>query len=226
MKNFSFFSFFLRRKKDRKVERKKEKLSTSQSPNLSHLSQMKDLILVGIQGSGKGTQAKILAQNKGYQIFETGGALRAIGKEDSDLGRQVKEITTRGDLVPNEIVMEIVRDFVNNKAEKSKPIIFDGIPRSEEQRQSLEVLLEDLGRDFEVLHVVLSEDEAFSRVMKRAEIEGRADDNPEAIRKRIQNFYKFTQPLLEPWNKMGKVTDIDGDQPIEKVTAEIAEKLG
>ena len=153
---------------------------------------MKSLILIGPQGSGKGTQAKLLAAEFGYTIFETGGVLRQIAKEDSELGKQVKEITTRGDLVPNEIVMEIVRDFVNNKADKTQPIIFDGIPRSEEQRQSLETLLADLDRDFQVLHVVLTEDEVFSRLMKRAEIEGRADDNPDAIRKRIQNFYEFT----------------------------------
>lgn len=186
---------------------------------------MKDLILVGIQGSGKGTQAKILAEKHGYQIFETGGALRTIASEDSDLGRQVKEITTRGDLVPNEIVMDIVRDFVNNKADKTKPVIFDGIPRSEEQRQSLEALLADLGRDFQVLHITLSEDEAFARLMKRAEIEGRADDNPESIRKRIQNFYDFTQPLLAPWAEAGRVIEIDGDQSIDAVTTEIDEKL-
>ena len=71
------------------------------------------IIILGPQGSGKGTQAKILAQKHGYQIFETGGALRAIAKEDSELGRKVLEITQRGDLVPNEIVMDIVEDFLS-----------------------------------------------------------------------------------------------------------------
>lgn len=186
---------------------------------------MKDLILIGIQGSGKGTQAKILAKSQGYQIFETGGALRSIAAEDSELGKQVKEITTRGDLVPNEIVMEIVKDFVNHKADKTKPIIFDGIPRSEEQRQSLEKLLAELKRDFQVLHITLSEEEAFNRLIKRAEIEGRADDNPEAIKKRIQNFYDFTSPLLSPWTAQGKVIEINGDQAIEKVTENISQTL-
>jgi adenylate kinase len=74
---------------------------------------MNDLILVGIQGSGKGTQARILAEKFGYQIFETGGELRVMAKEESELGKKVKEITERGDLVPNEIVMEIVENFLN-----------------------------------------------------------------------------------------------------------------
>ena len=103
---------------------------------------MIDLILVGIQGSGKGTQGKLLAEKFGYKIFETGGALRAIAKEDSALGHKVKEITERGDLVPNEIVMEIVEHFFAGISSEV-PVIFDGIPRSEEQRQSLENLLQE-----------------------------------------------------------------------------------
>jgi len=194
--------------------------SLRKETNKTH-NAMKDLIFIGIQGSGKGTQAKILAEKKGYQIFETGGALRAIAKEDSALGKDVKEITTRGDLVPNEIVMDIVRDFVNTKADPLKPIIFDGIPRSEEQRKSLENLLSELQRDFQVIHVLLSDEEAYNRIMKRADIEGREDDNPEAIKKRITNFYEFTKPLLKPWKEAGKVIEIDGDETIEVVAENI-----
>lgn len=185
---------------------------------------MKDVILVGIQGSGKGTQAKILAEKKGFQIFETGGVLRKLAAEDSDLGRQVKAITTRGDLVSNELVMEIVENFVEN-LEGDTPVIFDGIPRSIEQRDSLEKLLQKIGRDFQVLEVTLDDEVAFQRLMKRAEIEGRADDNPEAIKKRIQNFYDFTEPLLAKWREEKRVISINGDQSIEEVQTEISIKL-
>ncbi len=185
---------------------------------------MKDLILVGIQGSGKGTQAKILAKKHGYQIFETGGALRGIAAEDSELGRQVKEITTRGDLVSNEIVMAIVADFIA-KLDGSSPVIFDGIPRSEEQRVSLETLLENKGRSFEVLAVELSEKEAFKRMFKRAELEGRADDNETSMKKRIANFYEFTAPMLETWRKAGKLIQICGEHSIEEVSEKIGKVL-
>ncbi|MBI4231908.1 nucleoside monophosphate kinase, partial [Candidatus Peregrinibacteria bacterium] len=84
-----------------------------------------DLILFGIQGSGKGTQGKILAERYGLKIFETGGALRALAQEDSELARKVKSIIEAGHLVPNEVVMEIVEDFMN-KQEASSPILFDG----------------------------------------------------------------------------------------------------
>lgn len=206
-----------------------------------------DLILVGKQGSGKGTQAKILAEKHGFEIFETGGALRAIAKEDSELGREVKEITTRGDLVSNEIVMAIVADFLE-KMEKAAPVIFDGIPRSDEQRASLEELLKSKGRDFRALEIKLSNEEALKRLTIRAncnkcganfgstddlcpecgstDISRRADDNVEAITKRLENFDKYTLPLLETWKKVNKLVSVDGEQSIEKVTEDMLEQLG
>ncbi len=186
---------------------------------------MTDLILVGIQGSGKGTQGKILAEKFGYKIFETGGALRKIAKEDSDLGRKVKEITERGDLVPNEIVMEIVEHFFSQISPEIA-VIFDGIPRSEEQRISLEKLLVQHNREFKALEVCLSDEEAVARLLKRAELEGRADDNLETIQKRISNFYNFTQPLLDAWKTSGKLISTDGGLPIEEAQKDIIEKLG
>ena len=208
---------------------------------------MTDLILIGKQGSGKGTQAKILAEKFGFRIFETGGALRAIAKEDSGLGREVLAITTRGDLVPNEVVMKIVSDFLS-KLEGDVSVIFDGIPRSEEQRLSLEKLLQEQGRDFRALEVRLSDEEAIVRLSIRAHCEDcganfgssedvcpkcgsknisrRADDTPEAISKRLDNFEKFTAPLLSVWKSQGKLVSVNGEQNIDIVTQEMLEKLG
>lgn len=208
---------------------------------------MTDLILVGKQGSGKGTQAKILAEKFGFNIFETGGALRSIAKEDSALGREVLAITTRGDLVPNGVVMEIVSDFLE-KLKGVSPVIFDGIPRSDEQRISLEKLLSEKGREFRALEVRLSNKEALARLSIRAQcgdcgvnfgsmedvcpqcgstnISRRADDTPAAISKRLENFEKFTAPLLSVWDTEGKLISVDGEQDIDLVTAEVLEKLG
>lgn len=208
---------------------------------------MTDLILVGKQGSGKGTQAKILAEKFGFKIFETGGALRAIAKEDSELGREVLAITTRGDLVPNEVVMKIVSDFLA-KLEGDAPVIFDGIPRSDEQRVSLEELLSEKGREFRALEVRLSNEEALARLSIRAQcgdcganfgskedvcpkcgstnVSRRADDTPEAISKRLENFEKFTAPLLSVWKECGKLISVDGEQDIHLVTIEMLGQLG
>ena len=207
---------------------------------------MTDLILIGKQGSGKGTQAKILAKRFGFEIFETGGALRAIAKEDSELGREVLAITTRGDLVPNEVVMKIVSDFLQ-KLTGDAPVIFDGIPRSEEQRVSLEKLITEKGRAFRGLEVRLSNEEALGRLSIRAQcgdcgenfgsvedvcpkcgsvnVSRRADDNPESISKRLDNFDKFTAPLLSVWKDQGKLVSVNGEQDVDLVTEEMLEKL-
>lgn len=185
---------------------------------------MQDLILIGRQGSGKGTQGKILAEKYGYQIFETGAALRLMAQQDTDLGREVKAITGRGDLVPNEIVMQIVRSFLSELA-ASTPVIFDGIPRSEIQRASLEAELEAAGRDWTALEIRISNEEAVHRLLKRAEIEGRADDNITAISKRLSNFEEHTQPILDNWAKRDLLVAIDGKASIEDVHEAVVQAL-
>ncbi len=208
---------------------------------------MTDLILVGKQGCGKGTQAKILAEKYGYKIFETGGALRAIAKEDSALGREVLDITTRGDLVPNEVVMRLVEDFIK-KIDGVSPVIFDGVPRSEEQRITLEALLKEMNREFRALEISISDKEGVARLSIRAKCEDcganfgskddvcpdcdstnisrRADDNPESIMNRLRVYAEKTEPLLAEWEKQGRLVSVNGEQGVEKVTQEMIEKLG
>jgi adenylate kinase len=185
---------------------------------------MQDIILIGRQGSGKGTQGKILAEKFGYHIFETGSALREMAGHDSELGRQVKEITGRGDLVSNEIVMAIVREFLAELS-STTPVIFDGIPRSEVQRESLELELEKAGRDWKALEIRISNEEAVHRLLKRAEIEGRADDNITAIQKRLENFENHTQPILDIWAERDLLVAINGNADIDDVHAAVVSAL-
>lgn len=181
----------------------------------------KDIILIGKQGSGKGTQSKLLVQDYSYEIFETGGALRAIASSGSDLGKKVLEITQRGDLVSNEIVMDIVEDFLKNISSDT-PVIFDGIPRSEEQRVSLEALLNKYNREFVVVELTLHNEIAIERMLGR----GRQDDTPEAIKKRLENFDAYTAPLIDVWRKQDKVLTIDGDLNVEEGQKQLREVLG
>jgi len=183
---------------------------------------MKDIILVGPQGSGKGTQGRILAQKFGYKIFETGAELRNISKENSILGKKVKNIVEAGELVPNEIVMEIVANFCD-KLDSGTPVIFDGIPRSDIQKQTLEKLLQEKNRDFFVLNIGLSINSSTKRLLRRAKIENRADDTEEVINKRLENFKKYTKPLLEQWEKEKKLVSVDGEKSIEDVSEKILE---
>lgn len=206
-----------------------------------------DYILFGIQGSGKGTQGKILAAKISAAYFETGGELRRLARENSPLSQKVKTIIEAGRLVPNEVVMEIVENFVKTSASNNTPIIFDGIPRNKQQNDSLEALLKKLGRQYKGIYFELSREEAENRLLKRricqkckevypafyknekcekcgGDLVSRADDNTESIRTRLDIFYKETLPVIEDWKKRGKMLQINAAPPIEEITKELLSK--
>ncbi|PIQ78239.1 adenylate kinase [Candidatus Peregrinibacteria bacterium CG11_big_fil_rev_8_21_14_0_20_46_8] len=206
-----------------------------------------DYVLFGIQGSGKGTQGTILAQAIGANYFETGARLRELSQEDSELGKKVKSIIESGKLVPTEVVMEIVEDFAH-RANASTPIIFDGIPRSEEQRVALEALLKKLGRNYIGLFFKLDRDAAIARLTTRrlcpvdkkafpASFTGdlcpehneplvtRSDDTPESITTRLDLFEKETMPIIEKWKAAEKIIEIDASPAIDEVTKKMLHKL-
>ncbi len=209
-----------------------------------------DFILFGIQGSGKGTQGKILAEKLPALYFEMGGELRRLSAEDSDLGRKVKSIIDAGHLVPTEVVMEIVRNFATTMSQdgKGSSIIFDGIPRNKEQNDQFVTLLNELGRDYTGIYFELSREEAERRLVTRrmckvcktiypamytqpacekcgGELMTRADDNADAIKTRIEIFYKETTPLVEEWKQQNKMIFVNAQPPIEEVTKELFNKI-
>lgn len=208
-----------------------------------------DYVLFGIQGSGKGTQGKILAQRLGAAYFETGGELRRLAADESPLGKKVKSIITAGHLVPNEVVMEIVENFIKNSGGNgAQAIIFDGIPRNKEQNGTLENLLQKLGRQYTGIYFELSREEALNRLITRricskckevypafyknpvcekcnGELVTRADDNADSIKTRIDIFYKETLPIIENWEKRGKIIKIDAAPPIEEITNALLKKV-
>jgi adenylate kinase len=211
---------------------------------------MQDIILFGMQGSGKGTQARILADKFGYKIFETGGQLRRLASEDSELGKEVKEITTAGKLVSNEIVMKIVENFLQNLPE-GESAIFDGIPRSESQRVSLEEEFAKVGRKPLAVYISLNREEALKRLLGRktcskcgkifgikddseklescpacgGELKIRADDTQEAIETRLDVYDQETLPAIEKYREEERLVEIDGTKGMEEVNVEIVEKL-
>lgn len=207
-----------------------------------------DYVLFGIQGSGKGTQGKILSQRLSAAYFETGGELRRLAHENSPLGEKVKSIIEAGNLVPNEVVMEIVANFVGMETLPKTAIIFDGIPRNKEQSETFESLLKKLGRDYTGIYFKLSREEAENRLLHRricklcktvypASFTGescgacggmlmtRTDDNPESIRTRLDIFFKETMPVIEAWANQGKMIEVDGAKSIDEVTQELVKKL-
>src|SRR3989338_3129758 len=181
-----------------------------------------DLVLFGIQGSGKGTQAKRLAAEKGYEIFEAGGALRKIAASGSPLGEKVKSFIDVGKLVPHEIIMDVLKNAIESQPKEQK-ILFDGVPRDLDQMRDFTAIMEKLGRDFRCLHITLDPEEGVQRILKRAQIEGRADDaSEETIRKRMRTFMEKTLPVIESFKSAGKVIEIDGQGSADEIYQRIA----
>ncbi|MBM3227369.1 nucleoside monophosphate kinase [Candidatus Peribacteria bacterium] len=176
-----------------------------------------DIVLFGIQGSGKGTQAKKLAAECGYTLFETGGALRSIAATDTDLGRKVQAVIDAGHHVSPEIVMDVLTAAVA-ACPKDRPMIFDGIPRNMDQMKPFNQVLQGAGRTFRCIEIHVDEEGAIQRILKRAVIEGRNDDaSEESIRRRMQLFHEKTEPVIDVYRTEGIVMDIDGEGSVEEV---------
>jgi len=184
-----------------------------------NMSTVNDILIFGMQGAGKGTQGEIIAKKLNLEIFETGGALRKIRAENSDLGRMVKDIMDRGDLVTNEIVMNIVEDFLEKN--EGKRILFDGIPRMMEQKITFDTLLEKHGRTLQGIFLTLDEPEAISRMLER----GRKDDTEEVIRRRLDNYAAETLPVIQEYISAGIITEVNGKGEINTIAKNIEKIL-
>ena len=125
-----------------------------------------DIVLFGIQGSGKGTLGMAVAKKYGFVLFETGGELRKLSQEDSGLARKVKSIVEAGHLVPNEVVMDIIENFMN-KLPAGKNVLFDGIPRKMEQAETFDALMKKHGRGMLGILIDVPEDVVMKRLMSR-----------------------------------------------------------
>ncbi len=181
-------------------------------------------LLFGVQGSGKGTQAKLLQQKFGFKVFEPGAEFRRISKEESDEGRQLKEIMKSGELVPNHMVKTLVLQFLINSGVNN--IIFDGYPRNQEQYETFQEIIAEQNLDYRAIHLTLSKDEAIKRLIHRAKLENRADDTPEGMETRISIFHNETIPIIQEMESANKVININADNDIQSISTEIINKLG
>jgi adenylate kinase len=181
-----------------------------------------DLVLFGIQGSGKGTQAQRLCRELGYYLFEAGGELRAIAASGTELGETVKSYIDVGKLVPFAIIMQVVREAIVAQPPDQR-ILFDGIPRDEDQMRAFDAIMQDVGRAFRCIQILLDEAEAVQRILGRAAEQGRADDADETIiRKRMDTFRSKTLPVIQAYAQQGKLSEVDGsggmDEVYERIT--------
>ena len=185
-----------------------------------------DLLLFGIQGSGKGTQARLLAEEFGYVIFETGAELRKIIASQTTLGKTIASYTDNGHLAPTSMVMDVVHCTLETVPLDQK-ILFDGIPRSMEQKEQFDPILMSLGRTFTGIEITLPEEEVLKRLLHRAENQGRTDDASEAsIRRRIEIFREQTIPVIDAYRREGKIVEIDGQGTVEEVYERLHKVVG
>lgn len=184
------------------------------------------LILLGPPGAGKGTQAKILVDAYGIPQLSTGDILRLAIAEQTPLGLEAKAIMDRGDLVSDAIVNGIVSERLD--AEDCKPgFILDGFPRTIAQAEALDRMMADKGIALDaVIELKADADELVRRVIQRSKDSGRADDNPEVIRKRLEVYESSTAPLVDYYGQQGLVKTVDGMSPVEQVTTDIKSALG
>lgn len=181
-----------------------------------------NLILFGPPAAGKGTQAKKLVAGRGYIQLSTGDMLRAARSSGTPLGKKVAGIMDSGGLVSDEIVIALIEEQLDRNP-KAAGFIFDGFPRTMPQAQALDAALAKRGKKVDsVIRMKVDEKALLARVTKRFEAERRADDNPEAFKKRLAAYNTQTAPLVPFYAGQGKLTEIDGMASVDAVSASIA----
>ena len=186
---------------------------------------MANILLLGPQGAGKGTQGKLIASEHGIPHVATGDMLRAAMADGSELGRQVRPIYDSGGLVPDDLMIALIRERLGEE-DAREGFVLDGFPRTMAQAGALEEMLREIGRDLDVVFEFQVPDEVGrERMLKRAAEEGRTDDTPEAIDERLRLYHEETKPLIEYYRSRGNLVGIHGDRPVNEVFSEIQQTL-
>ena len=183
-----------------------------------------DVVILGPPGVGKGTQAKRIAADREIPHIATGEILRTAIAEGSELGARVKAVVDRGDLVPDELMIELIRDRLGH-GDTEAGFVLDGFPRTLPQAEGLDRLLDELGRPLTLaLQLQLPEAVLIERLVGRS-AEGRTDDRIDVIRHRLAVYQEQTEPLSEYYRTRGNLVGIHADGSVERVFAEVQKTL-
>jgi len=179
------------------------------------------LVIMGPPGAGKGTQATLIAEHYGIPAISTGDMFRAMKTADTPLARQVREIMESGGYVSDDITNAIVADRLAHEDCK-RGFLLDGYPRTLQQVQTLDDYLAESQRPLNaVISLVADVEEVVARLLRRAVIDGRSDDNEETIRVRLQVYAEQTEPLLEVYRSRGLLVEVDGHGEVQEVSERI-----
>ena len=183
---------------------------------------MKNIVIFGAPGSGKGTQSDLIIEHYGLGHISTGDVLREEIKKDSELGRLAASYIDGGNLIPDELMINILAGVYDSYGRGHKGVIFDGFPRTIPQAEALEKMLDERGdKVAAMIELDVAEDELIDRLIKRGKESGRADDNEETIKKRLVIYHQQTQPLIEWYKIKGLHHHIDGHGTLERIFGDI-----
>jgi adenylate kinase len=180
------------------------------------------ILILGPQGSGKGTQAKRISEAYGVPHVATGDILREAVANGSKLGAQVRPILERGDLVPDDLMVGLIRERLADE----ESFVLDGFPRTMAQAEALDSMLDEIGKPLDaVILLQVSDEVATERLRERAAQEGRADDSPEAIANRLRLYHELTELVVDRYQLAGIEVIVEGEQTVEEVFAAIQDAL-
>ena len=182
---------------------------------------MTRLIFLGAPGAGKGTQAQILAESIKIPHISTGDILRAEVKAESELGLQAKSYMNKGELVPDSLILDMIRSRLA-QADASNGWILDGFPRNASQAEFLDKLLLEIGQNYDfAIDLTVPQERLIARLLDRATIQNRPDDTEEVIRRRLVIYDEQTAPLIDYYQRKGVFRSVDGDRELAEVTASL-----
>ncbi|WP_085873113.1 MULTISPECIES: adenylate kinase [unclassified Nocardioides] len=183
------------------------------------------LIIMGPPGAGKGTQAKFIAEHFKIPAISTGDIFRANVSEGTELGIQAKRFMDAGDYVPDEVTNLMVRNRID-EPDAANGFLLDGYPRTLAQVEELDGMIKFTGHQLDaVVCLTVDQDEIVSRLLQRAQVEGRADDTEDVIRRRQELYLEQTEPLIDVYQKRGIVVEVDGMGEVSEVTNRVFEAL-
>jgi adenylate kinase len=184
-----------------------------------------DILLLGPQGAGKGTQGRLIAAEHGIPHVATGDMLRAAMATGTEFGRQVKPIYDAGQLVPDDLMIALIRERLGAD-DAREGFVLDGFPRTMRQAEALEEMLREIGRGLDVVfEFQLADQVGRERMLRRSAEEGRTDDTPEVIDERLRLYHEETEPLIEYFRTRGNLVGIHADRTVQEVFRELQQTL-
>lgn len=205
---------------------KKGKETNIKKDIIKQRNRMKNIVIFGAPGSGKGTQSDLMIEHYGLGHISTGDVLRNEIKKGTELGKTAQSFIDKGNLIPDDLMINILAGVYDSFGRGHKGVIFDGFPRTIPQAEALKKMLDERGDKIAaMIELDVPEEELMQRLIKRGQESGRADDNEETIKKRLVVYHSQTQPLIEWYKKEALHHHINGHGTLERIFSDIKQVI-